>query len=196
MFKHDFFVVGLTGGLASGKSLVSQFFATKGINVLDADVIVRNLHQDPTIQQKIQQQFGTLDRTGLRELIFHDVKAKQWLEQLLQPLVLDHIAQWQVPTSSPYAVLVAPLLIETNLHHQVDKVLVIDCDPSQQVLRATARDQISTTLAERIIAQQISREQRLQHADDVILNNGTLNELSAQIDLLHQQYLQLAQHRH
>ncbi len=191
MLPHNFLVIGLTGGLASGKSLVSDVFASKGANILDADIIVRKLHQDPLIQHSIRQQFGELNKQSLRELIFNDTQAKQWLEQLLQPLVLAQISEWQLPSNNLYGVLVAPLLIETGLHHQVDQVLVVDCDVELQILRASKRDQISIDLATRIIAQQISREQRLQHAHDVILNNGSISQLHADIERLHQQYVQL-----
>ncbi len=192
MLPKNFLVVGLTGGLASGKSLVSDLFSSKGINILDADIIVRRLHQDPTIQNSIRQQFGDLNRQALRELVFNDTQAKQWLEQLLQPLVLAQISEWQLPSNNLYGVLVAPLLIETGLHHQVDQVLVVDCDLELQLLRASKRDQMSADLAARIIAQQVNREQRLQHAHDIILNNGSIHQLDAQVEQLHQQYVQLA----
>lgn len=186
-------IIGLTGGLASGKTKVSDYFGSLGVSILDADVIVRQLHQDPTIQHSIRQQFGSIDRPALKVLIFNDPQAKQWLEQLFHPRVLQWISEWTLPTNSPYGLLVAPLLIEAGLHKTVDRVLVVDCDLSLQRQRAAERDQISEDLAARIITQQAKREQRLLFADDVILNHGSIAELEVQVKLLHERYLQLAQ---
>lgn len=193
MSTQRLFVVGLTGGLATGKSLVSDWFANKGVGIFDADVIVRKLHQDPAIQHSIHQRFGNIQRPALRELIFNDREAKQWLEQLLQPLVRQKIHQWRLSTNTVYGILVAPLLIETGLYQQVDRVLVVDCDQSLQLSRASKRDQISEGLAARIVAQQASREQRLAIADDLIINHGSIVQLEAQIEPLHQKYLRMSE---
>jgi dephospho-CoA kinase len=186
------FIVGLTGGLASGKSVLSDYFSSMNVDILDADMIVRRLHQDPGLQHSIHQQFGNIDRATLRELIFNDQQAKQWLEQLLHPLVMQNISQWKLSITGQYGILVAPLLIETGLYQRVNRVLVVDCDQSLQLIRATKRDQITPELAGRIIAQQASREQRLLFADDIIINHGSITELQAQAKTLHDCYLQFA----
>lgn len=199
--RPDFYLVGLTGGLACGKTQASECFSAKKVDVLDVDIIVRQLHHNLDIQACIIKHFGNdildnnqkLHRAKLRELIFKDSNAKEWLEQLLHPLVFQSIQQWQLASESPYGILVAPLLIETGLHHWVDRILVISCSPQSQLQRAQARDQISAQLAQQIINQQLDQQTRLAYADDLIDNNGSLAELSQQVDVLHAAYLRLAQ---
>lgn len=198
------FKVGLTGGIASGKTAVADVLAELGATVIDTDVIARQVVApgEPGLN-KIVGHFGTdvlaadgtLDRGKLRELVFADSNRKQRLETILHPLIRERTltaADQAAAEGCPYLVIVVPLLVETDFGELVDRVLVIDTDVELQRQRLMARDSISTTAADNIIGQQASREQRLQAADDVLENNGDLQDLRARAAALHAHYLELA----
>jgi len=198
-------IVGLTGGIGSGKSEVSRRFEQLGISVVDADLVARAVVEPgrPALAS-IVKHFGkeilnsdqTLDRARLRSIIFTNPTEKQWLEALLHPIIrAETIAQLKA-SNSAYSILTSPLLLETDQHKLVDRILVVDAHESLQIARATARDGNSAEQIERIMATQLSREERLKRADDVIHNHNDLSELQAQIDELHKHYLQLAKETH
>jgi dephospho-CoA kinase len=195
------FVVGLTGGIGSGKSAASDFFEQQGIRVVDADVVAREVVEPgEAALNKIQEHFGNevisadgqLNRAALRQIIFNKPEAKSWLESLLHPLIRQRMEQQLASAESPYAILSAPLLLEGELHHRCDRVLVIDIPEALQIERSCDRDQVSVSQIQAIIGSQISREHRLQKADDVIDNSGSLEDLQQQVEALHQQYLNYA----
>ncbi len=192
------FVVGLTGGIGSGKTTVSDRFAELGIAVIDADVAARVVVEPgrPALA-KIAEHFGLetiaangeLDRARLRELVFQNAAQRKWLETLLHPLIgTEILAQIQAATS-PYAILVSPLLIETAQRQLTQRVLVVDVPVETQIARTMARDHNSAAQVQAIIASQASREQRLANADDVINNDQGLEHLDQQVQALHQKYL-------
>ena len=195
------FVVGVTGGIGSGKTAVTDFLAEKEIVIADADQASRIVVTpgQPTLK-KIAEHFGAhliqnngqLNRRELRDIIFSNPKERHWLEQLLHPLIFQQLQHELESASSPYAILVSPLLIETNQHKLTDRVLVVDVPEEVQIERAIARDNISHEQAEAILSSQTSRQKRLNLADDVIDNSGTLEQLHNQLEQLHQFYLGLA----
>lgn len=193
-------VIGLTGGIASGKTTISDQFSSLGIAIVDTDIISRNLlgkGQDgyQAIIRKLGNSIliedGDIDRRKLRQQVFNDSSLKQWLESMLHPLIRQS-AEQQINRcdDSAYVILVVPLLFESNFETLVNRVLVIDCARETQLRRLLERDQIDSSLAEKILDQQLSNEDRLSRADDIILNDGAL-ALKPQIDKLHQQYLAL-----
>ena len=195
------FKVGLTGGIGSGKSTVARMFAARGVPVVDADQMARALVEpgSPALDD-IKQHFGegvckpdgSLDRAALRELVFSDPTRRQQLEAILHPLILERMHSAAEHAPGPYCILVMPLLLETQQQHTVDRVLVIDCTPELQRQRATSRDGAPAVEVERIMAAQLSREQRLAAAHDVLVNDGDLQQLETQMQALHQRYLQTA----
>lgn len=198
------YVVGLTGGIGCGKSTVSQLFAELGIPVIDTDEISRNLtgtygQAIPEISRVFGSAYisatGGLDRQRMRELVFNDTKAKTTLETILHPLILAEVIQkLNQYNDSAYVLLVVPLLIESqNYLNIVHRVLVVDCVVEQQIKRTMNRSGLSEDDVQRIIDQQCSREQRLQQADDVILNQGSLANLQVAVAELHQFYLNRVQ---
>lgn len=196
------FVIGLTGGIGSGKTTVSDLFAELGVDIIDADLVAREVVAIGTpalaeISNKFGQDFlladGSLNRSKLREQVFKHPEDKQWLNSLLHPLIRQQMSQQISAAKSSYALLVAPLLIENDLVRQVDKVLVVDVSESKQIERTTARDNNTAEQVQRIIASQVSREQRLASADYVIDNDqSSLAQLKIQVRNLHQEFLQLA----
>lgn len=195
------FVVGLTGGIGSGKTAASDRFKQLGIEIIDADIAARVVVEPgrPALQQiaehfggKILLQDGNLDRAALRQKIFNSAEDKRWLESLLHPLIAGEIAQELEKASSPYAVFVSPLLIESQQTVICDRLLVIDVPEALQVERACQRDNNDVAQVKRIIASQTSRKNRLEQADDVIENTAGLEQLQQQVDKLHRQYLKLA----
>lgn len=191
--------IGLTGGIGCGKSTVADLFAAKGVPVLDADVISRELVEpgQPALQA-IVQRFGEgllvdgrLDRTLLRRLIFARPEARRWLESLLHPLVYETMARRVAALYGPYCLLVVPLLLETGQRGFVDRLLVVDCPPHVQRRRVKARDGSDDAEVDRILAAQMSREERLAAADDLIENSADLDFLSSQIDSLHRHFIDL-----
>jgi len=195
------YIVGLTGGIGCGKSTVTALFANLGVQFVDADIVAREVVQPgQPCYQAIVQQFGaeirnadqSLNRSALRERIFSNAADKQWLEQLLHPAIRQQLVAQLAALTSPYALLVAPLLLENKLQYLVQRVLVIDLPASLQLSRAMARDNASAQQISAIMAAQISRSERLKLADDIITNDSTLAELAPRVAALHQQYLQLA----
>ncbi|MGH1370504.1 MAG: dephospho-CoA kinase [Cellvibrionaceae bacterium] len=195
------FVIGITGGIGSGKTAVSDHFERLGIAVVDADIASRTVVEKGTpALARIAEHFGTevlqadgnLDRAHLRSAIFKDPEQRQWLESLLHPLIRDEIVAGLESASSPYALLVSPLLIESGQSQLTERVLVVDVPEDLQLTRTVARDNNSEQQVKAIMAAQASRQQRLEAADDVVTNDGTLEHLKAQVEKLHQKYLELA----
>ena len=196
------YIVGLTGGIASGKTTVANLFHQHfNIGIVDADIVAREVVQPETtglkgivryFGQEILQQTGELDRSKLREIIFSDNQAKTWLNNHLHPLIRQKMKQDINEISSPYGLLVVPLLVENQLQSMTNRILVVDVDPKVQLSRTVKRDNVSKTQAEMILATQASREQRLKYADDVIVNNDENCNLLPMVTKLHQQYMQLA----
>jgi dephospho-CoA kinase len=192
--------IGLTGGIASGKSTVTQRFSELGVPVIDADVVSRAVVEPgtPGLSQVIERfgrqvldATGRLDRKGLRAVIFNDAASRQALDALLHPLIRTEMEEQVAAAQGPYVVMAIPLLIEGgNPHQRVDRVLVIDADEALQIQRVQARDGSSPEQARAILASQASREARLAAADDVISNTGTVADLRQAVDRLHEQYLQ------
>ena len=196
------FKVGLTGGVASGKSTVSALFSTHGVAVIDADEISHELVEPGMpCYREIVSYFGratlmpdnTLNRAWLREKVFTDSRHRQQLEQILHPAIKQQLRIRADNCHSAYCILSVPLLIETGLQTTVDRVLVIDCAETIQMQRLLQRPGIDLKMAEAIIATQITREQRLNFADDVIHNDDTGEALVLAVEHLHINYLNLAE---
>lgn len=195
------FIVGLTGGIGSGKSTVTALFTELGVQHVDADIVAREVVMPgtPCLAQiagyfgdSVLLSSGELDRASLRQRIFSNAADKAWLEQLLHPAIRQQLLAQLQALSSPYALLVAPLLLENNLQRYVQRVLVVDVSEATQLARTMARDDASEQQIKSIMAAQISRQQRLQLADDVITNDATADALRQQVTRLHQQYLRMA----
>jgi len=194
--------IGLTGGIASGKTTVTQRFAELGVPVIDADVASRRVVEPgtPGLAQVVER-FGTrvladgqLDRRALRNLIFKDSSLRQALDAILHPLIRAEMEREAAQAQGPYVIMAIPLLVEGGgSAKRVDRVLVVDADETLQMQRLQARDGSSEQQAREILASQASRAARLSQADDVLLNAGTVAELRQAVDRLHEQYLQLAQ---
>lgn len=193
--------VGLTGGIGSGKSTAAALFAGHGVPVIDADEIARQLvtPEQPAYREIVQTfgnevvgTSGNLDRDRLRSIVFSDPEQRQRLEAILHPLVRREIQRQTQRLKAPYCIIVIPLLIEANQRDLVDRVLVIDVDEALQLQRVAERSQLRTDELRKIIGAQLSRSERLRHADDVILNNTDLGQLRASVDALHERYLALA----
>jgi dephospho-CoA kinase len=195
------FVVGITGGIGSGKSAVSDRFEALGIRVVDADLASRWVVEPgrPALA-RIAEHFGDdliaadggLDRAALRKCVFADPEERRWLEALLHPLIADEIRTALAAAESPYSILVSPLLIESGQTGFVDRVLVVDVPEAVQIERTMARDDNDEAQVRSIIAAQIERSARLARADDVIENDGGLDALDARVAELHHHYLKLA----
>jgi len=199
------FVVGLTGGIGSGKSTAAEIFATFGVAVVDTDAIAHELTASggaalPAIAEafgsSVLRADGALDRAAMRRLAFTDPAAKARLEAILHPMIRrasETRCRLAADSDSPYVLLVVPLLVESGAFRPVvDRVLVVDCDEAAQISRVMARSALSTDEARAIMATQASRVQRLAAADDVVTNNEDIANLSAQIARLHALYLDLA----
>ncbi len=196
------FVVGLTGGIASGKTTVANLFQQQfSIDIVDADVIAREVVEPGTpgldqitqhFGQTILHPDGSLNRAELRQRIFAEPAEKEWLEALLHPMIRQRMQQALKQTHSPYALLVVPLLVENKLESMTDRILVIDVDEKTQILRTMQRDGTSEEQAKNILAAQASREQRLSIADDVIENNVNSKQLLQLVTNLHQKYLAMS----
>ena len=195
------FVVGLTGGIGSGKSTVAEMFAKLDVDLVDADVASREVVAPGTCAlAEITEHFGaeilladgSLNRGLLRRVIFHQEQEKHWLESLLHPLIRKWLAQQISSSKSSYCLLVSPLLLETGQAELVDRVLVVDVSVDTQVARTLARDGGEERTARAIIGAQMDRKQRLKRADDIINNELQMQFLSQQIEALHQKYLAMA----
>lgn len=195
------YTVGLTGGIGSGKSTVAQFFKELGASVLDADVMVKNLlEKEAGIQRDLVAHFGkiltdsagNINRRVLRQIIFEDSAARQWLEALLHPRVLAQIERELQAMTCSYCLLVAPLLVRSvEARKQVQRLLVIDVPTPIQIRRVMERDDLSEQAVSRIIAVQPSREELLHQADDIICNTSDLETLQARVIQLHHHYMAL-----
>ncbi len=195
------FVVGLTGGIASGKTTVANLFHQHfGIEIVDADVIAREVVAPGSEGlEAIESKFGSsvlledgnLDRSKLREIIFSDPSQKAWLDQLLHPMIRANMLAELANTTSEYALLVIPLMVENHLQYLADKVVVVDVDEATQLERTVARDNVALEQAQAIVAAQASREQRLAIADFVIKNDTENQKLLPQITELHQKFLEI-----
>ena len=195
--------IGLTGGIASGKSTVTERFAELGVPVIDADVASRSVVEPgkPGLGQ-VARRFGAgvldadgrLDRRALRNLIFKDSSLRQALDAILHPLIRAEMEHEAAAAKGPYVVMAIPLLVEGgSSDKRVDRVLVVDAKETLQIQRLQARDGSSAEQARAILASQASRAARLAAADDVLSNSGTVAELRQAVDRLHEQYLHLAQ---
>lgn len=196
-------VVGLTGGIGSGKSTIADLFAHYQIDIIDADIIARKVVEpgSPGLQAIVDKlgsdillTDGTLDRAKLRQAIFNDSTLKHWLNSLLHPMIRDKMQAGIRQAQSPYCLLVIPLMVENNLQAMAHRLLVVDVDEEVQIARTQQRDQVDAGHVRKILAAQASRQARLDAADDVITNNGSSAELQAAVGELHQQYLALSQH--
>ncbi|KPZ67890.1 dephospho-CoA kinase [Pseudoalteromonas sp. D15MCD-2] len=191
-------VLGLTGGIGSGKSAVSAMFEELGIQVVDADIVAREVVEPGSVGlTKIKAHFGdeiltsngTLDRAKLRAIIFADESQKQWLNNLLHPLIRETMLSQLKLATSHYVILVAPLLFENGLEKYCNHTLLIDVPVDVQITRTTARDNVSVELAKQIIASQMSRADKKQKAGDILDNNRPLEEVKADVQKLHKKYL-------
>ncbi len=193
--------IGLTGGIASGKSTVADMFAARDIPVIDTDVIAREVVSpgQPALAE-IRERFGermldaagNLDRTAMRKLIFSDDQARRDLEAILHPRIGAEARRQSQAAGGPYQIIVVPLLADSALRDFVDRILVVDCDEERQVERLLARDAESIEQARRILAAQSAREDRLAIADDVITNNLSRAHLRDQVADLDRRYRRLA----
>lgn len=191
-------VLGLTGGIGSGKSAVSAIFEELGIQVVDADIVAREVVEPGSVGlTKITAHFGdeiltsngTLDRAKLRAIIFADESQKQWLNNLLHPLIRESMLSQLKQATSNYVILVAPLLFENGLEKYCNHTLLIDVPVDVQITRTTARDNVSVELAKQIIASQMSRADKQQKAGDILDNNRPLEEVKTDVQRLHEKYL-------
>lgn len=198
------FWVGLTGGIGSGKSTVAAEFVRLGIQQVDADIVARQVVEPGTAAlEAIVQQFGEairssdgqLDRSRLRQIVFNDETAKNWLNQLLHPLIRQEMLRQLADATSPYVLLVAPLLLENKLDQLVDTVLVVDVSEQTQINRTSVRDGSSESLVQSIMAAQCSREERLARANQVISNEGSSEYLPAKVAELHRIFLRMAEEK-
>lgn len=193
-------ILGLTGGIGSGKSAAAQCFVDLGVHLVDADDAARWVVEPrrPALAQiaahfgaGVLQADGTLNRSALRELIFKDPQQRVWLEGLLHPLIREEIRQYLARAESAYAILVSPLLLETSQHQMVQRVLVIDVLESVQIERTVLRDRTNEEQVRAILKAQASREERLSRADDVIVNDRDPAWLKSEVERLHHFYLTL-----
>lgn len=196
----DCLKIGLTGGIGSGKTTVSELFEALDVPVIDADVIARSLLEPGTeTTRQVIQEFGSaiatsgreIDRARLRERVFDDVDARNKLESILHPIVHQQIRQQTATLSSPYCIIVIPLLFEAGHQDLVDRVLVVDTTRENQINRAASRDQASVQDIKKILDSQIDPRERLARADDVIENNDDIEQLKLRVRELDRQYRDL-----
>ncbi|MDG2456246.1 MAG: dephospho-CoA kinase [SAR86 cluster bacterium] len=191
-------IIGLTGGIGSGKTAVSDTFKSLGIDIIDADVSSRSVVKkgQPALDD-IKAHFGddilnsenSLDRAKLREIIFKNPDERIWLEKLLHPKIAQHIKDQLENSESPYCVLVSPSLLETEQKSYCSFVLVVDVPEESQIARTAKRDGVSEEQVKNIISAQIDREKRLEQADEIIINDGSMEDLKEKVMVLHSKYL-------
>ena len=198
-------IVGLTGGIGSGKSAVAELFAQLGVAITDTDAIAHALTApgQPALKAIVNEfgaQYltpdGALDRAALRHLVFNDAVAKKMLETILHPLIRQAVAnELAQPTAAPYRMIVVPLLFETDAYAGiVQRTLVVDCPEEMQIRRAMARSILTEAEVRAVMAAQLSRDARLARANDVILNDASLESLAKQVGEMHKKYLEFARH--
>ena len=194
-------IIGITGGIGSGKSAASDYLGAKGITVVDADQVSRQVVEpgQPALEQirtqfgdQVLQADGTLDRAALREIVFADPEQRKSLEAITHPAIAREMQRQLQASRSPYTILVSPLLLETDQYHLVDRVLLVDVPESVQVERTARRDGVPGDQVRHIMAAQMDREDRRRRADDIVVNDGSLEDLHARLDELHERYLDLA----
>lgn len=194
-------IIGLTGGIGSGKTTVSNLFSEQGVTIVDADIAAREVvKQGCPALLEIRSHFGNdvinpdgaLDRKALRQRVFDDEAERLWLETLLHPLIKQRIQEQLKQAKSDYAILSSPLLLETDQHEMTNRILVVDVPEAFQLDRASARDQNNREQIKAIIATQMDRETRCAQADDIILNDSTEEALREKVLSLHHDYLKLA----
>ena len=192
------YIVALSGGIASGKTTVANLFAKLGVPVIDADIIARQIvaPNQPALaeivrhfSEEILLPNGELDRLQLREIIFNNDHERLWLNQLLHSLIQQETAAQLSQLCSVYALWVVPLLIENNLHHLADRVVIIDVSTELQLARLINRDHIDETLAKKMVLAQAANQKRLSYAHHVITNQGDVDDLMSQVSMLHHQFL-------
>ncbi|MEK9711270.1 MAG: dephospho-CoA kinase [Thalassolituus sp.] len=195
------FIIGLTGGIGSGKSAASSYFETLGITVVDADIVAREVVEPgESAWLAIKDRYGndalledeTLNRVWLRQKVFAEPDERKWLESVTHPCIRDSLIRQLKAAESAYAILASPLLFESGQSALVQHTLVIDVPVETQVERASSRDNNDEEQIRRIIAAQMPREHRCDKADDVVDNSGTLENLYQQLQPLHEKYLLLA----
>ncbi|OPX56103.1 dephospho-CoA kinase [Oceanospirillum multiglobuliferum] len=201
MPKHKL-IIGLTGGIGSGKTAASDYFQKIGINIIDADIVARAVVQPETAAwHQIKDYFGTevleangqLNRAWLRKQIFANPEQRRWLESITHPAIRTEIIDQLGKVQSDYGILVSPLLLESGQNELVDRVLLIDVPTTLQRQRTQIRDNNSAAQVDAIIAAQMPRQARISRADDIIINDQSLEHLQQACQALHQQYLQLSQ---
>lgn len=195
------FTVGLTGGIGSGKSTISDLFAEFGVDIIDTDEIARELTASgkPAVGE-LARRFGSdvvsadgsLNRDRMRELAFSEPEVRQALQDILHPLIRAEVKHKLSTVNKPYALVVVPLLVESRNYKFADRILVVDCTEEQQIKRVMRRSGLSRNQVRAIMGTQASRSERLAAADDVIHNEGEIADLRSQVEKLHQQYLTLA----
>lgn len=202
---HSVFTVALTGGIASGKTLISNSFKALGVPVIDTDIIARQIVEpgQPALQE-IKDSFGPgfiddhgrLKRAGMRDLIFSDSAARNKLESILHPIIRQRVTSEILKVVSDYCILVIPLLTEGGGYPDVDRVLLVDVDRETQISRLMSRDNSTRQQAEKAVQSQASRAQRIKIADDILLNDGSLQQVQTEVSRLHRKYKQLAHKLH
>lgn len=194
-------VIGLTGGIGSGKTLATDHFQRLGITVVDADLAARVVVEPgrpaldeiaATFGADMVCQDGTLDRAALRRVVFADPEQRKRLEAIMHPRIAEEIRQQLAASTSPYTILVSPLLFESGQYRFAQRTVLIDAHESLQRHRAATRDKVSEKQIEAIMAAQMTREERRARADDVILNEGHIEHLHAMVEKLHARYLEMA----
>jgi len=195
-------IIGLTGGIGSGKSVASDKFKSLGITIVDADVASRTVVEPgkPALKE-IEDHFGSgiitaegkLDRNNLREIIATDPEERKWLESVTHPKIGEQITKEISESTSLYTLFVAPLLLETNSQEMCSRVVVVDVPKDVQIQRTAKRDKVSPNQVEQMVAAQMEREKRLEKADDVLLNSGTIEDLEKQVEELHKKYIQMVE---
>jgi dephospho-CoA kinase len=193
-------IIGLTGGIGSGKSAAANFFTINGIDVIQADSIANNALNKGSIGYiKFIEIFGdsffdnndNIDKSSLRKIIFTDPDLKKSLEQIIHPIVKESISKLIISSKSPYQIIEVPLIFETNSQESYDRILVIDCDEALQIQRTIKRDTSNENDIKNILSNQASRIQRLSISDDVIINNSNLEHLKNEVNNMHKFYLNL-----
>jgi len=195
-------IIGLTGGIGSGKSVASDKFKSLGITIVDADVASRTVVEPgkPALKE-IEDHFGSgiitaegkLDRNNLREIIATDPEERKWLESVTHPKIGEQITKEISESTSVYTLFVAPLLLETNSQEMCSRVVVVDVPKDVQIRRTAKRDKVSPNQVEQMVAAQMEREKRLEKADDVLLNSGTIEDLEKQVEELHKKYIKMVE---